>query len=39
MKNDLIKEQTDIKQIILEIVKNGTNNNNNNNNNNQIYLR
>jgi len=25
--NDLIKEQTDIKQIILEIVKNGTNNN------------
>ena len=30
--NDLIKEQTDIKQIILEIVKNGTNNNNNNNN-------
>ena len=26
--SDLIKEQTDIKQIILELVKNGTNNNN-----------
>jgi len=31
--NDLIKEQSDIKQIILEIVKNGTNNTVNNNNN------
>ena len=30
--NDLIKEQSDIKQIILEIVKNGTNNVINNNN-------
>ena len=30
--NDLIKEQTDIKQIILEIVKNGTNNNSGNTN-------
>jgi len=29
--NDLFKEQSDIKQIILEIVKNGTNNNINNN--------
>jgi hypothetical protein len=30
--NELIKEQTDIKQIILEIVKNGTNNNSGNTN-------
>ena len=30
--NDLFKEQTDIKQIILEIVKNGTNNNSGNTN-------
>jgi hypothetical protein len=30
--NELIKEQTDIKEIILEIVKNGTNNTINNNN-------
>jgi hypothetical protein len=28
--NDLMKEHSDIKEIILEIVKNGTNNNNNN---------
>jgi hypothetical protein len=30
--SDLRKEQTDIKELILEIVKNGTHNNNNNNN-------
>jgi transposase-like protein len=38
--NELIKEQTDIKQIILEIVKNGTNNTinyNNNNSNNKTF--
>jgi hypothetical protein len=39
--NDLIKEQTDIKQIILEIVKNGTSNNiinsNNVNSNNKTF--
>jgi len=38
--NDLIKEQADIKQIILEIVKNGTNNvinNNNINSNNKTF--
>jgi hypothetical protein len=41
--NDLIKEQSDIKQIILEIVKNGTNNtinysnNSNNNSNNKTF--
>jgi hypothetical protein len=34
--NDFFKEQTDIKQIILEIAKNGTNNNNNNGNTNII---
>jgi hypothetical protein len=34
--NDLFKEQSDIKQIILEIVKNGTNNNNNSGNTNII---
>ena len=32
--SELIKEQSDIKQIILEIVKNGTHTNNNNNNTN-----
>ena len=34
--NDLFKEQSDIKQIILEIVKNGTNNTIHNNNNNSV---
>ena len=34
--NDLFKEQSDIKQIILEIVQNGTNNNNNSGNTNII---